>query len=210
MNKTYKIGEFAKLTGYSVNSLQRLDREGKFKAKRTVTDKRYYTEEDLELFLTGQITQKERVSVGYCRVSSISQKPDLKNQEEYVYSYTLAKGIILDELYSDVGSGLNYKRKKWNILLQRVMNQEIDKIYITYKDRFVRFGFEWFEQLCNDNGTEIVVLNQPSTSPEQELAEDLLNIVTVFSARSHGLRTYKKQIEDGIKKDNQSKSKLLE
>ena len=83
MNKTYKIGEFAKLTGYSVNSLQRLDREGKFKAKRTVTDKRYYTEEDLELFLTGQITQKEkRVSVGYCRVSSISQKSDLKHQEE--------------------------------------------------------------------------------------------------------------------------------
>ena len=199
MNKTYKIGEFAKLTGYSVNSLQRLDREGKFKAKRTVTDKRYYTEEDLELFLTGQITQKERVSVGYCRVSSISQKSDLKHQEEYVYSYTLAKGIILDELYSDVGSGLNYKRKKWNILLQRVMNQEIDKIYITYKDRFVRFGFEWFEQLCNDNGTEIVVLNQKQTSPEEELTEDLLSILHVFSARSYGLRKYKTNIEKEFK-----------
>ena len=199
MNKTYKIGEFAKLTGYSVNSLQRLDREGKFKAKRTVTDKRYYTEEDLELFLTGQITQKERVSVGYCRVSSISQKSDLKHQEEYVYSYTLAKGIILDELYSDVGSGLNYKRKKWNVLLQRVMNQEIDKIYITYKDRFVRFGFEWFEQLCNDNGTEIVVLNQKQTSPEEELTEDLLSILHVFSARSYGLRKYKTNIEKEFK-----------
>ena len=199
MNKTYKIGEFAKLTGYSVNSLQRLDREDKFKAKRTVTDKRYYTEEDLELFLTGQITQKERVSVGYCRVSSISQKPDLKNQEEYVYSYTLAKGIILDELYSDVGSGLNYKRKKWNILLQRVMNQEIDKIYITYKDRFVRFGFEWFEQLCKDNGTEIVVLNQKQTSPEEELTEDLLSILHVFSARNYGLRKYKTNIEKEFK-----------
>ena len=199
MNKTYKIGEFAKLTGYSVNSLQRLDREGKFKAKRTVTDKRYYTEEDLELFLTGQITQKGRVSVGYCRVSSISQKSDLKHQEEYVYSYTLAKGIILDELYSDVGSGLNYKRKKWNILLQRVMNQEIDKIYITYKDRFVRFGFEWFEQLCKDNGTEIIILNQKQTSPEEELTEDLLSILHVFSARSYGLRKYKTNIEKEFK-----------
>ena len=198
MNKTYKIGEFAKLTGYSVNSLQRLDREGKFKAKRTVTDKRYYTEEDLELFLTGQITQKGRVSVGYCRVSSISQKSDLKHQEEYVYSYTLAKGIILDELYSDVGSGLNYKRKKWNVLLQRVMNQEIDKIYITYKDRFVRFGFEWFEQLCKDNGTEIIILNQKQTSSEEELTEDLLSILHVFSARNHGLRTYKKKLETTI------------
>jgi predicted site-specific integrase-resolvase len=199
MNKTYKIGEFAKLTGYSVNSLQRLDREGKFKAKRTVTDKRYYTEEDLELFLTGQITQKGRVSVGYCRVSSISQKSDLKHQEEYVYSYTLAKGIILDELYSDVGSGLNYKRKKWNVLLQRVMNQEIDKIYITYKDRFVRFGFEWFEQLCKDNGTEIIILNQKQTSPEEELTEDLLSILHVFSARSYGLRKYKTNIEKEFK-----------
>jgi predicted site-specific integrase-resolvase len=199
MNKTYKIGEFAKLTGYSVNSLQRLDREGKFKAKRTVTDKRYYTEEDLELFLTGQITQKGRVSVGYCRVSSISQKSDLKHQEEYVYSYTLAKGIILDELYSDVGSGLNYKRKKWNILLQRVMNQEIDKIYITYKDRFVRFGFEWFEQLCKDNGTEIIILNQKQTSLEEELTEDLLSILHVFSARSYWLRKYKTNIEKEFK-----------
>lgn len=199
MNKTYKIEEFAKLTGYSVNSLQRLDREGKFKAKRTVTDKRYYTEEDLELFLTGQITQKGRVSVGYCRVSSISQKSDLKHQEEYVYSYTLAKGIILDELYSDVGSGLNYKRKKWNVLLQRVMNQEIDKIYITYKDRFVRFGFEWFEQLCKDNGTEIIILNQKQTSPEEELTEDLLSILHVFSARSYGLRKYKTNIEKEFK-----------
>jgi predicted site-specific integrase-resolvase len=199
MNKTYKIGEFAKLTGYSVNSLQRLDREGKFKAKRTVTDKRYYTEEDLELFLTGQITQKGRVSVGYCRVSSISQKSDLKHQEEYVYSYTLAKGIILDELYSDVGSGLNYKRKKWNVLLQRVMNQEIDKIYITYKDRFVRFGFEWFEQLCKDNGTEIIILNQKQTSSEEELTEDLLSILHVFSARSYGLRKYKTNIEKEFK-----------
>ena len=200
MNKTYKIGEFSKLTGYSVNSLQRLDREGKFKAKRTITDKRYYTEEDLELFLTGQITPKEeRVSVGYCRVSSISQKSDLKNQEEYVYSYTLAKGIILDELYSDIGSGLNYKRKKWNILLQRVMNQEIDKIYITYKDRFVRFGFEWFEQLCKDNGTEIIILNQKQTSLEEELTEDLLSILHVFSARSYGLRKYKTNIEKEFK-----------
>lgn len=200
MNKTYKIGEFAKLTGYSVNSLQRLDREGKFKAKRTVTDKRYYTEEDLELFLTGQIRSKEeRVSVGYCRVSSINQKSDLKHQEEYVYSYTLAKGIILEELYSDIGSGLNYKRKNWNVLLQRVINKEIDKIYITYKDRFIRFGFEWFEQLCNDNGTQIVILNQKQTSPEEELTEDLLTILNVFSERSYRLRKYKTNIEKEFK-----------
>lgn len=200
MNKTYKIGEFAKLTGYSVNSLQRLDREGKFKAKRTVTDKRYYTEEDLELFLTGQIKQKEeRVSVGYCRVSSINQKSDLKQQEEYVYSYTLVKGVILEELYSDIGSGLNYKRKNWNILLQRVINKEIDKIYITYKDRFIRFGFEWFEQLCNDNGTQIIVLNQKQTSLEEELTEDLLTILHVFSERNYELKKYKTNIEKEFK-----------
>lgn len=72
-------------------------------------------------------------------------------------------------MYSDVGSGLNYKRKKWSVLLQRVMNQEIDKIYITYKDRFVRFGFEWFEQLCKDNGTEIVVLNQKKNKSRRRI-----------------------------------------
>ena len=126
-------------------------------------------------------------------------------------TYTNAHGIILDEFYTDIGSGINYNRKNFNKILELVENGEISEIYVTYKDRFVRFGFDWFNTFCEKHGAKIIILNQPSTSSEQELAEDLLNIVTVFSARSHGLRTYKKQLEQNLNEtNNKNKSKLLE
>ena len=92
-----------------------------------------------------------------------------------------------------------------------VESGEISEIYVTYKDRFVRFGFDWFNNFCEKHDAKIIILNQPSTSPDQELAEDLLNIVTVFSARNHGLRAYKKQLEQNLNETNsKNKSKLLE
>ena len=88
---------------------------------------------------------------------------------------------------------------------------EVLEIYVTYKDRFVRFGFDWFNTFCEKHGAKIIILNQPSTSPEQELAEDLLNIVTMFSERNNVLRTYKKQLEQNLNETNsKNKSKLLE
>lgn len=208
--KTYKIGEFAKELNLSVKTLQNWDKSGFLKAYRNPSNQRFYTEEQLIGILKQPEEKINKKVIGYCRVSTSKQKESLYNQIQYLRDYTNAKGVILEEVYTDIGSGINYNRKNFNKILEEVENQEISQIYVTYKDRFVRFGFDWFNDFCKRHGAEIIVLNQPSTSPEQELAEDLLNIVTVFSARSHGLRTYKKQIEDGIKKDNQSKSKLLE
>ena len=208
--KTYKIGEFAKELNLSVKTLQNWDKSGFLKAYRNPSNQRFYTEEQLIIILKQPEEKINKKVIGYCRVSTSKQKESLDNQIQYLRDYTNAKGIILEDVYTDIGSGINYNRKNFNKILEEVENQEISQIYVTYKDRFVRFGFDWFNDFCKRHGAEIIVLNQPSTSPEQELAEDLLNIVTVFSARSHGLRTYKKQIEDGIKKDNQSKSKLLE
>ena len=208
--KTYKIGEFAKELNLSVKTLQNWDKSGFLKAYRNPSNQRFYTEEQLISILKQPEEKINKKVIGYCRVSTSKQKESLYNQIQYLRDYTNAKGVILEEVYTDIGSGINYNRKNFNKILEEVENQEISQIYVTYKDRFVRFGFDWFNDFCKRHGAEIIVLNQPSTSPEQELAEDLLNIVTVFSARSHGLRTYKKQIEDGIKKDNQSKSKLLE
>lgn len=111
-------------------------------------------------------------------------------------NFVNSNGIIPDELISEVGSGLNYKRKKWNQLLVEVEEREIDKIYVTYKDRFVRFGFDWFQQFCERHGTEIVVLNNPKTSPETELVNDLISIIHVFSCRIYGLRRYNKELKD--------------
>lgn len=212
--KRYKVGEFAKLLNVTVKTLQNWDKQGTLKAYRTPTNQRFYTEEQLNQILNLSNTnqdEKQGLKIGYCRVSTHNQKNSLEHQEEYLRSYTNAKGVILDEVFTDIGSGINYNRKNFNRILELVEDGEVAEIYVTYKDRFVRFGFDWFNTFCEKHGAKIIILNQPSTSPEQELAEDLLNIVTVFSARSHGLRTYKKQLEQNLNETNsKNKSKLLE
>lgn len=208
--KRYKVGEFAKLLNVTVKTLQNWDKQGSLKAYRTPTNQRFYTEEQLNQILRLG-NEKQGLKIGYCRVSTHNQKNSLEYQEEYLRSYTNAKGVILDEVLTDIGSGINYNRKNFNRILELVEDGEIAEIYVTYKDRFVRFGFEWFNNFCEKHGAKIIILNQPSTSPEQELAEDLLNIATVFSARNHDLRTYKKQLEQNLnEKNSKNKSKLLE
>ena len=204
----YKVGEFAEKIGVSISTLQRWDRTDVLKSKRTPTNQRYYTDEDLNKVLNlEEDTKSKRKNVGYCRVSTQGQKQNLENQKEFISVYSLSHGIILDEIYTDIGSGLNYKRKNWNKLLKQIENNEIYKIYITYKDRFVRFGYEWFEDFCSSHGTEIIVLNQKQTSLEEELTEDLLSILHVFSTRSYGLRKYKTEINKELKEINEKKEK---
>ena len=184
----------AKRLNVSVKTLQRWDREGILVAKRTPTDRRYYTE-DQYLEYIGSSTKSKRKTIAYVRVSSANQKDDLRNQITFIRNYVNAKGKILDDVIEDVGSGLNYNRKHWNdLLLNQIPKGEIEKIYITYKDRFVRFGFDWFERFCNHYNCEIVVINNPDTSPQKELVDDLISIIHVFSCRIYGLRKYKKDI----------------
>ena len=202
----YKVGEFSEKVGVSISTLQRWDRTNVLKSRRTPTNQRYYTDEDLNKVLNLESeTESKRKNVGYCRVSTQGQKQNLENQKEFVSVYSLSHGIILDEIYTDIGSGLNYKRQNWNRLLKQVEANEIDKIYVTYKDRFVRFGYEWFEEFCASHGTEIIILNQEQTSPEEELTEDLLSILHLFSERSYGLRKYKTEINKELKEINEKK-----
>lgn len=197
----YKVGEFSEKVGVSISTLQRWDRTNVLKSRRTPTNQRYYTDEDLNKVLNlEQETKSERKNVGYCRVSTQKGKQNLENQQEFVSVYSLSHGVILDEIYTDIGSGLDYKRQNWSKLLKQVEANEIDKIYVTYKDRFVRFGYEWFEEFCTSHGTEIIVLNQKQTSPEEELTEDLLSILNVFSERNNNFKKYKAEIK-GIERN---------
>ena len=189
-----RLNEMAKRLNVSVKTLQRWDREGILVAKRTPTDRRYYTE-DQYLEYIGSSTKSKRKTIAYVRVSSANQKDDLRNQITFIRNYVNAKGEILDDVIEDIGSGLNYNRKYWNdLLLNQIPKGEIEKIYITYKDRFVRFGFDWFKRFCNRYNCEIVVINNPDTSPQKELIDDLISIIHVFSDRINGLRKYKKDI----------------
>ena len=200
----YKVGEFSEKVGVSISTLQRWDRTDVLKSRRTPTNQRYYTDEDLNKVLNLE-TESKRKNVGYCRVSTQEQKQNLENQKEFVSVYSLSQGVILDEIYTDIDSGLNYKRQNWNKLLKQVEANEIDKIYVTYKDRFVRFGYEWFEDFCTSHGTEIIVLNQKQTSPEEELTEDLLSILHVFSERNNNFKKYKTKINKELKEINEKK-----
>lgn len=192
-----KPGEMANKLGISVKTLQRWDDKGILKAHRSPTNRRFY---DIQQYyhclgIDRQINQKDnRKIVGYARVSTANQKDDLQDQVKFIQDYANAKGIILDKIITDIGSGLNYKRRKWNKLLDEVMAGKIKTIFITYQDRFIRFGYDWFENLCNKNGTKIIVLNNQATSPNEELVQDVLSILHVFSCRLHGLRKYKHKI----------------
>lgn len=201
-----RLNDMAKRLGVSVKTLQRWDREGILVAKRNPNNRRYYTE-DQYLEYIGSSCKKDKKIIAYIRVSNNNQKDDLQNQITFIRNYVNAKGEILDDVIQDIGSGLNYNRKHWNdLLFNQISKGEIGKIYITYKDRFVRFGFDWFERYCNHHDCEIVIINNPDTSPQQELIDDLISIIHVFSCRIYGLRKYKKDIsvDESLQDRNQT------
>ena len=191
----YKPKEFAKLLNVSVKTLQRWDREKTLIANRTPTNRRYYTyDQYLQFKGIGKDTDFRKIVI-YTRVSTRNQSDDLENQVDFLQTYANAKGLIADEIIRDYGSGLNYNRKKWNQLLVEVMENKIKMILVSHKDRFVRFGFDWFEKFCNKFNVEIVVVKNERLSPHEELVQDIVSILHVFSSRLYGLRKYKKQIE---------------
>ena len=196
MSKHYKPKEFAELLNVSVITLQRWDNDGKLKAFRTPTNRRYYTyEQYLEYTGIHKETDSRKIVI-YKRVSTSNQKDDLKNQVEFLRQYANAKGIIVDEIIEDYGSGLNYNRKKWNKLIDSCMTNEISTIIITHKDRFIRFGYDWFESFLAKFNVKIIVVNNESLSPQKELVQDIISILDTFSCRIYGLRKYKKKIRD--------------
>lgn len=194
--KHYSTGEMCKLLNVTSKTLYNWDKSGKLKAFRTPTNRRFYTEEQYFQYTGQSVAKEHRLNVAYARVSSRSQKDDLPNQINFIQNYVNAKGVILDETFTDIGSGLNYNRKNWNKLLDLVTESKIDTVYITYKDRFIRFGYDWFERFLNKHGTKLVVLNKKDTSPNQEFVEDIISIIHVFSCRLYGLRKYKQTLKD--------------
>lgn len=196
MTKTYRPQEFAKLISRTTQTLQRWDRVGILKAHRTPTNRRYYTH-DQYLQVTGQKVVERQIVV-YYRVSRAAQKADLASQKAALEQFCIAAGKPVGLWLQDIGSGLNYKRKNFVILMEMVERGEVSEIVIAHKDRLVRFGYEWFEKFCQDHGTALTVMNAESLSPEAEMTQDLLSIIHCFSSRLYGLRRDKKKITELI------------
>ena len=190
--KYYSIGEFSKLIGKTSQTLREWDKKDILKPHHVApTGYRYYSQEQLNHFFGIKgIEVKAKKVIGYCRVSSNKQKDDLVRQVENVKTYMIAKGYSFDVI-TDVGSGINYNKKGLNQLIDMITNSEVEKIVILYKDRLLRFGFEIIENLCNKYGTTIEIIDNTEKIEEQELVEDLIQIVTVFSCRLQGKRANK-------------------
>ncbi len=207
--KYYSIGKFSKLIGKTPQTLRDWHRKGSFIPNHiTEGGTRYYKQEQLNHFLgiKGEKTKNKKI-IGYCRVSSNKQKDDLERQVENVKTYMIAKGYSFDVI-TDIGSGINYNKKGLNQLIDLITNSEVEKIVILYKDRLLRFGFEMIENLCDKYGAVIEIIDNTEKTEEQELVEDLIQIVTVFSCRLQGKRANKakKMIKDLLEDDTSKKS----
>lgn len=204
MREMYAIGEVIAKTGISRTTLARWHNSGKFVAQY-VSDggKKYYSAEQLAS-LSGHVMldKPARKVIGYARVSSHDQKADLVRQQDLLMSYLTAQGQPF-EIISDLGSGMNFKKKGFLKLLQMIENDEISKIVVTYKDRLLRFGFELIEMIAKQHNTTIEIINQTdNVSDEAELTQDLIEIITVFSARLYGKRSHKHQALMNVINDN--------
>jgi predicted site-specific integrase-resolvase len=180
------LKEARKQLGLHPNTLRKYADEGIIDTIKTPSGQRRF---NIESFIKQK--QNNPQTILYCRVSSVRQKDDLNNQKNYLISEYPGAEVI-----SDVGSGLNFKRKGLRTILERLLQGDSIKLVVAERDRLCRFGFELIEHLVNKNGGEIVVLNQIESSPESELVSDILSIIHVFSCRIHGMRKYKNQIKE--------------
>ena len=195
------IGEAAKQLGVSIPTMRRWESEGKIQAVRTAGKHRRYDVSSLRPGTQDTSPSITRVTIAYARVSSHDQKSDLERQVQRLESFCAARGWVY-EVLNDLGSGLNYNKKGLRKLIQRICNEEVSRIVLTNKDRLLRFGSELIFAICERYGTEVVIINQGAEelSFEQELAEDVLEIITVFSARLYGSRSHKnKKILNSLK-----------
>ena len=197
----YTPSTFAKKIGVSVKTLQKWDRIAVLPAKRTITNRRYYTDEDVATALRLPRVQKERRTVGYCRVSSQAQKPDLLNQQAVLQDYCKQEGIRVDEWISEIGGGLNFERKQFLKLIDAILGDEVACVVLAHQDRLARFGYKLLVHLCRTHQCKLVVMNTETLSPEQELVQDLITITHCFSSRLYGLRNYRKALQKAIKDD---------
>ena len=189
--------EASKLLGVTVRTIQRWDKEGKIRCVRTVGGKRRVPESEIKRILG---IQEKRKIIGYARVSSHTQKDDLERQMELIKNYAKEKGWEI-EILQDIGSGLKEDRRNFLKLLKMVMRKEVSKVIIAYPDRLTRFGFKTLEEFFKSYGTEIVVINKEEKTPQEELVEDLITIISYFAGKLYGMRSHKyRKVVEGAKK----------
>lgn len=194
----YKTAEVMKILNVTYSTIKNYDKQGKLPIKRTETGRRTVLRDDLLNYLDslGMLVHDDELAkhdVIYARVSTGEQKTkgDLDRQALFLMEHcdNLQNPIVLKE----VGSGLNDKRKKIQELIRMVENDEVNRVFVTYKDRLIRFGFHYLETIFKQHGVEIVVVKdqEKEKSVQEELVEDMMALVASFSGKLYGMRSRK-------------------
>lgn len=190
------IGKAAKLKGVSVTTLRRWEQKGRLIPERTPSGHRRYNlnhllgipepeNEPPQPFMAGRYT------IGYARVSGHRQKGDLEVQKQVLEAVCIQGGWQF-EIIEDVGSGLNYSKRGLKRLIKLICDRRIERLVLTHRDRLLRFGSELIFDLCDQFGTEVLIINKDEEiTPEEDLVQSVLEIMTVFTARLYGSRKNK-------------------
>ena len=200
-NTVYTLNQFAAKIGVTPQTLRTWHKEGRLHPA-FITDggHRRYTHKQYLEFVGDASTQTTKLNVGYVRVSLKKQADDLVRQAQLMENYLISKGKPF-KIIQSVSSGINYKNLQLHELIRMVVNKEVDTVYVLYKDRLVRFGFELLEFIFNEFGVSIEVVNQQFETAQEDLVTDLIQIITVFSAKLNGkqknkIQNFKKDLED--------------
>lgn len=192
--KYFGISAAADYLGVSKDTLRLWERRGKIRPHRTAGNTRRYTIEDLDNAINGvktTVKKQDKITIGYCRVSSRDQKKDLDYQVNVVTKYC-EKQDYRFKIITDLGSGMNYTKRGLQQLLHLVCQDQCDRIVINYKDRLVRFGYELIETVCREHNIQIEIINSTDDlDDKEELANDVVAVLTVFAARTYGKRSHK-------------------
>ena len=203
----YKSGETAKIINMSVRTVQEKCKTGELYATYSETNRLQISRDSIIKYLEKNnllCDDPNKQDVIYARVSTNKQKKsgDLNRQVQTIINYAINQNPRNIITITDVGSGLNDNRKGLNKLLKKVMNDEVDRIFINYKDRLTRFGFNYLKTICDHHEVDIIIVSDEelNKSQEEELAEDIISVIHSFSGKLYGSRSkIKKEIEVKLK-----------
>ena len=208
--KYYSSKSVTKILGVTAQTLRNWDKEGKLKPAYIKSNGyRYYSEDSIFSYTQERKTKKELNVIGYARVSNKKQSDNLERQVSSLKIY-LDNKYQSYEIITDIGSGINYTKKGLQLLIDKINKKEVDVIVVLYKDRLLRFGFELVEYFAKINNVKIEVIDKVNKTQDEELVEDLIQIITVFSCKIQGKRKAKTKelLEDFSKKLSEIDNKI--
>ncbi len=190
--KIYKITEASEYLGVSINTLKTLANNGKINSFKTTGEHRRFRQEDLDAFMGVEEEKQEKVTVIYARCSTAKQKENLERQKDRLRKHAEAKGykyVLIDE----IASGINEKRNGIHKLIKMCFEGKVERVLIEYKDRLARFGYEYLDAIFSNLEIQVEVMEVKDKKYEEELAEDIMKILTCYSARYYGARGGRKK-----------------